>query len=147
MWPSPSWYLKLPIILFLSSFLIYFNLIFLIGNTCTEMVILNKLVDFIAIIIFSSKMLLHYTFMRKIIVCFCDKERKNLFIHLKTVSNVLSFALHVKVFLCSLLTVSRGVCHRQPRTQYLMRDIINWTKLFWIDVLSYKNKTSHYKDP
>ena len=111
------------------------------------MVILNKLVDFIAIIIFSSKMLLHYTFMRKIILyVFCDKERKNLFIHLKTVSNVLSFALHVKVFLCSLLTVSRGVCHRQPRTQYLMRDIINWTKLFWIDVLLYKNKTSHIKD-
>ena len=81
-----------------------------------------------------------------ILYVFCDKERKNLFIHLKTVSNVLSFALHVKVFLCSLLTVSRGVCHRQPRTQYLMRDIINWTKLFWIDVLLYKNKTSH-KDP
>ena len=31
---------------------------------------------------------------------FCDKERENLFIDLKTVSNVLSFALHVKVFLC-----------------------------------------------
>ena len=31
---------------------------------------------------------------------FCDKERENLFIDLKIVSNVLSFALHVKVFLC-----------------------------------------------
>ena len=40
---------------------------------------------------------------------FCDRERKNLFIHLKTVSNVLSVTLLVKVFLCQLLTVSRGV--------------------------------------
>ena len=35
-----------------------------------------------------------------ILYVFCDKERKNLFINLKTVSNVFSFALHVKVFLC-----------------------------------------------
>ena len=86
--------------------------------------------------IFSSKMLFDYTFMQKI------KRAKNLFIHLEKVSNVLSFALHViKVFL--LLTVSRGVRHRQSRRQYLTRHIVNWTKLFWIDVLSYKNKTSH----
>ena len=38
---------------------------------------------------------------------FCDRERKNFFIHLKTVSNVLSVTLLVKVFLCQLLTVSR----------------------------------------
>ena len=73
-------------------------------------------------------------------------ERKNLFTHLETVSKVLSFALHVKVFLCLLLTVSRGVCHSQPTRQYLTRHMVNWTKLFWIDLLLYKNKTSH-KDP
>ena len=27
-----------------------------------------------------------------------------------------------------------------------LQDTVNWTKLFWIDVLLHKNKTSH-KDP